>query len=82
MPTIGNVRAWIVDIEAGAQWPHVDQHDALGEEVMVISGELIEDDRRFPAGSYILYHGNSGHRPRTEIGVRLFGFNVLAQSPA
>ena len=77
LPTIGNVRAWIVDMDPGAEWPHVDHHGEFGEEVLVVSGELIEGDERFPAGSYLLFESGSSHRPRTETGVRLFGFNLV-----
>ena len=77
LPTIGLVRAWVVDMDPGAEWPHVDRHGATGEEVFVVSGELIEGKSRHPAGSYVLYHADSSHRPRTETGVRLFGFNLL-----
>ena len=73
LPTTGNVRAWVVDMEPGAKWPH-DEH---GEELFVVSGELIEGDERYSAGSYLLYHPGSSHRPRTDTGVRLFGFNLL-----
>lgn len=77
VPTLGAVRAWFVDIEPGAQWPHVDQHGPLGESVLVISGELIEGEARFGPGDYLLFGADSSHRPRSEIGVRLFGFNPL-----
>lgn len=76
LPTAGGVRAWIVDMDPGAQWPHVDQHDRHGEEVLVLSGEMIDGDRRIGPGTYILYGPDSAHQPRTEIGVRLFGINV------
>lgn len=76
LPTAGGVRAWIVDIEPGAQWPYVDEHDALGEEVWVVSGELIEGKQRFGPGTYLLFGPNSRHQPRSETGVRLFGINV------
>jgi len=76
LPTAGGVRAWFVDMDPGAQWPHVDQHDEFGEEVLVVSGELIDGERTFKQGSYILYGPNSSHQPRTETGVRLFGINV------
>jgi anti-sigma factor ChrR (cupin superfamily) len=75
--TNAGARAWIVDIAPGAQWPHVDQHDALGEEVFVVSGELIEGDRRYGPGQHLSYAPNSRHQPRSDIGVRLFGFNLL-----
>lgn len=77
VPAAGNVRAWFVDMEPGAVWPHVDEHGEFGEVVLVVSGEVFEDDVRYPAGAYIFHGPNSSHRPRTETGVRLFGFNVL-----
>ncbi|WP_294002931.1 cupin domain-containing protein [Sphingomonas sp.] len=76
LPTAGGVRAWIVEMEPGAEWPHVDQHDQYGEEVLILSGDMIEGDRVFGAGSYLVFGPNSSHRPRTETGVRMFGINV------
>jgi anti-sigma factor ChrR (cupin superfamily) len=70
------VRAWIVDIAAGAHWPYTDHHDAHGEEVYVVSGELIEGDRRYGAGHSLTFGPHSSHRPRSETGVRLFGINL------
>lgn len=78
LPRTADVRAWVVDIAPGCQWPYVDVHDAAGEHVYVVSGELIEGDRRYPAGTYLRYSPNSTHRPRTETGVRLFGINLIA----
>ena len=79
LPSTAGARAWIVDIEPGSQWPYEDLHDVRGEQVWVVSGELIEGDRRFGAGTYLNYGPDSRHRPRTESGVRLFGFNVTAE---
>jgi hypothetical protein len=55
---------------------HVDHHD-IGEEVYVVSGEMIEDERRFGPGTYLHFAPGSSHQPRTETGVRLFGLNLL-----
>ena len=77
LPANDGVRIWIVDIAPGAQWPHVDRHGAFGEEVFVVSGELIEGERRYGPGQHLSYPPHSIHRPRSEIGVRLFGFNLL-----
>ena len=77
LPTADGARAWIVDMEPGAEWPYEDVHDEHGEQLIVVSGELIEGDRRFGAGTYVLYGPNSRHRPRTVTGVRLFGFNLV-----
>jgi anti-sigma factor ChrR (cupin superfamily) len=76
LPSGDRVRAWIVDIAAGAQWPWVDRHDVHGEEVYIVSGELIEGDRRYGAGHFLTFGPHSSHHPRTDTGVRLFGINV------
>lgn len=80
LPSIGGVRVWVVDIAPGNRWPHVDVHEATGEEFFVVSGELIEGERRLGPGTYVLFGPRSEHQPRTETGVRLFGFNLLAES--
>lgn len=77
LPSHGAVRVWVVDITPGSQWPHVDCHGDAGEEVYVVSGELIEGERRFGPGTYVLFGPGSSHQPRTETGVRLFGFNLV-----
>jgi anti-sigma factor ChrR (cupin superfamily) len=80
LPATAGVRAWIVDIEPGAQWPHVDQHDEHGEQVWVISGEMIEGEQKFAAGTYLNFGPNSRHQPRSETGVRLFGINLTPKA--
>jgi len=77
LPATGGVRVWVVDMAPGSQWPYVDVHDETGEEVFVASGELIEGDERFGPGTYVLFGPHSRHQPRTETGVRLFGFNLV-----
>lgn len=76
LPSTAGVRVWVVDMEPGAQWPHEDSHDDHGEQVWIVSGELIEGEHRFAAGTYLNFWPNSTHQPRTEAGVRLFGINV------
>jgi len=76
LPSNPGVRVWVVEMEPGSLWPAVDQHDARGEEFYVIAGEVIEGDRKYPAGTYVTFAANSAHRPRTEIGVRLLGINL------
>ena len=71
-----DVRVWVVDIEAGHQWPYVDHHDT-GEEFLVVSGELIEGEKRFGPGTYVFFEPGSSHQPRTDTGVRLFGINLV-----
>jgi mannose-6-phosphate isomerase-like protein (cupin superfamily) len=81
LPSVGNVSVWIVEMEPGSEWPYVDQHDELGEHYYVISGEVLERSKRVRAGEYAVFAPNSNHRPRTETGVRMIGFNLTA-SPA
>lgn len=79
LPSVAGVRAWIVEMAPGSQWPRVDEHPD-GEDVYVLEGEMIEGDRRFPAGTYLHFAPGSSHRPRTETGLRLIGWNP--QDPA
>ena len=55
-------------------------HGPGGEDVLIVSGELIEGDRRLGPGTYMHFGPNSSRRPRTEIGARLFGMNLRADS--
>lgn len=76
LPAPGDVRVWVVDLAPGAEWPRVDDHP-LGEAYLVVRGEVIEGDRRWGAGTYVDFAPGSSHRPRSETGARLFGFNPL-----
>lgn len=76
LPASNGIRPWVVEIEAGATWPHVDRHDAAGESVFVLEGELIEGDERFGPGTFLQFAPFSEHQPRSERGVRLFGYNA------
>lgn len=73
----GSVRVWVVDMEPGSIWPYVDDHDT-GEYYYVIEGEVIEGSKRYGAGTYVRFLSGTSHRPRTDTGVRLFGFNLDA----
>ena len=76
LPSTSDVRVWVVDMEPNSEWPYVDDHPT-GEEFYVVSGEIIEGDQRFGAGTYVHFAPGSSHRPRTESGVRLFGINLV-----
>ena len=82
LPSREGLRLWIVDMAPGAQWPHVDQHDGGGEDVLVVNGELIEGDARHGPGTYLNFAPDSAHQPRTETGVRLFGINLAVPVPS
>lgn len=81
LPNCGGLRAWIVEMAPGAAWPFVDEHDAYGEQVWVIEGEMIDGDRRIGPGQYLNFGPHSSHRPRTDTGVRLFGVNATGSAP-
>lgn len=81
LPGHDGVRVWVVDMAPGSAWPHVDHH-AHGESYFVASGELIEGDRHYPAGTHVWFAPGSRHRPRTELGARLYGLNPVAASVA
>ncbi len=73
LPSSGQVLARTFDIAAGVTWPEVDVHDR-DELIYVISGELLDHGRRYPAGSYLYYQAGSWHQPRTDTGVRILVF--------
>jgi len=76
LPAASGMRAWIVEMAPGSEWPRVDEHPA-GEDGYVLEGEMIEGDRRFPAGTWLHFLPGSSHRPRTGTGLRLLGFNPV-----
>ncbi|MGN6313134.1 MAG: cupin domain-containing protein [Rhodanobacteraceae bacterium] len=75
LPSGSGIRVWVVDMAPGSVWPVVDEHPT-GECAQVIEGELIEGEQRFGPGTYLFFEPGSRHQPRTECGVRLFGFNL------
>ena len=77
LPSNQGVRVWIVEMEPGSQWPYIDRHDEHGEEYYVISGEVIEGDRRYCEGTYVTFAPGSQHQPHTDIGVQLLGINLI-----
>lgn len=75
-PAGSGVRTWIIDMAPGTRWPQPDLH-THGETYLVLDGEVIEGDQRHPAGTYIYWQPGTVHQPRTETGVRLYGFNPV-----
>jgi len=63
------------DFAPGTQWPEVDEHPA-DELVYVADGELLDNGRRYPAGSFLHYWPGSRHRPGTETGARILVFTA------
>ncbi|GAB2452322.1 anti-sigma factor [Streptosporangium sandarakinum] len=75
LPGMPGIRPWVIDLAPGAEWPGLDVHETYGEAYFVVSGELIEGDRTHGPGTYVAFGPKTSHRPRTETGVRVFGFN-------
>ena len=82
LPSRNGIRIWIVDMAAGSQWPYVDTHDANGEDILVVEGELIEGERTIAAGSFVEFAPHSRASAAHITGVRLFGFNLLTTGSA
>jgi anti-sigma factor ChrR (cupin superfamily) len=72
-------RGWVIDFAPGSEWPQTDVHDAE-ERYFVLSGEIIEGEQRYPAGTHVVFDGGSSHRPRSEVGCRIIGMNIVAPS--
>ncbi|WP_344385193.1 cupin domain-containing protein [Streptomyces thermolineatus] len=75
LPGVPGVRTWVVDLAPGAEWPSLDVHEACSEGYFVVSGEVVEGDRVHGPGTYVAFGPGTSHRPRTETGARVFGFN-------
>jgi ChrR Cupin-like domain len=75
LPAPPGARVWLVEMAPGSEWPRSDRHDT-GEAYFVLSGEVIEGDARYPAGTQVVFAPGSRHRPRTDSGTRLLGFNL------
>ncbi|SPL98386.1 anti-sigm factor, ChrR [[Actinomadura] parvosata subsp. kistnae] len=75
LPGMPGIRTWVIDLAPGAEWPDLDAHETYGEAYFVVSGELIEGERTHGPGTYVAFGPETSHRPRTETGVRAFGFN-------
>ncbi|WP_433216320.1 cupin domain-containing protein [Microtetraspora malaysiensis] len=75
LPGMPGIRPWVIDLAPGAEWPDLDVHEAYGEAYFVVRGEIIEGDRVHGPGTYVAFGPKTSHRPRTETGVRAFGFN-------
>jgi ChrR Cupin-like domain len=75
LPTTDRAREWVIGFAPGSEWPYVDVHDHE-ERYFVVTGEIIEGDHRFGAGSYVVFAPGSRHRPRSETGGRMLGINL------
>lgn len=75
LPGAPGIRTWVVDLAPGAEWPALDVHETWGEAYFVVSGDIVEGDRTHGPGTYVAFGPKTSHRPRTETGARVFGFN-------
>ena len=50
LPQTEHAGAWLIDFAPGTEWPEVDVH-ATEERYYVVSGEVIEWEERYGAGT-------------------------------
>lgn len=74
-PSSDHLIGWILDFEPGAEWPEATPHPTE-ERYYVLSGEIIDNGERLPAGTYVIFAPGTTHRPRTDVGAQLLGVNV------
>jgi hypothetical protein len=74
LPATDLVRGWYYEFAPGTEWPTVDHHDAE-ERYFVVSGEIIDNGERYPAGTYVVFAPGSSHRPASEIGGAMLGLS-------
>ncbi len=67
-------KAMVVEIAPGAQWEGIDSHDAVPEEIFVVSGTFNDGTRNYPSGSFIHHPVGSSHIPQSSTGCTLFLF--------
>jgi hypothetical protein len=68
------VRGWYYEFAPGTRWPSVDHHEAE-ERYFVVSGEIIDNGERYPAGTYVVFAPGSSHQPASEIGGEMLGLS-------
>jgi anti-sigma factor ChrR (cupin superfamily) len=81
LPASGFARGWLIDFAPGSRWPEVDYHSAE-ERYFVLSGEILDNSQRYPAGTYVVLAAGSSHRPRSETGARIIGISQVRPSAA
>src|SRR4051794_25802159 len=57
--------AHVLEMAAGASWPHRDVHEPGPEEVYVVSGVFNDGARDYPAGTFLHAPAGSWHLPAT-----------------
>jgi hypothetical protein len=75
LPAPPGARAWLIEMAPGSAWPRAERTDT-GETCLVIDGEAIEGEARYPAGTQVVFAPGSVLRLRTDTGARLFGFSL------
>lgn len=67
-------KALILEIDAGAKFPELDEHKPGPEEVFVVSGVFNDGVQDHPAGSFVHHPAGSSHIPQSKEGCVLFVF--------
>ncbi|MGW4589577.1 cupin domain-containing protein [Amycolatopsis thermoflava] len=64
----------LLEMDAGASWPHRDLHEPGPEEVYVVAGTFHDGARDYPAGTFLHAPAGTWHVPSTATGCTLFLF--------
>ena len=70
----GGASAHVLEMDAGASWPHRDVHEPGPEEVYVVAGVFNDGARDYPAGTFLHAPAGSWHVPASATGCTLFLF--------
>jgi quercetin dioxygenase-like cupin family protein len=74
LPTTDLVGAWLYDFEPGSVWPDTDHHVAE-ERYYVTKGEIVDNGKVYPAGTYVVFSAGSSHRPTSPKGGQIIGIS-------
>lgn len=74
LPATDLVAGWYYEFAPGTKWPEVDYHP-MEERYFVVSGVIVDNGYRYPAGTYVVFTPGSWHRPGSDVGGTMLGMS-------